>query len=97
MYTNDSTELQTRKLGDLYFMFGNYSLAFQVCLFLKLKLINTNNNTLFMLITFYDRLITKQNVILMLILHGNIMLVHLKWLHYQLLCLALLIEELMII
>lgn len=28
-YTQDSTELQTRKLGDLYFMFGNYSLAFQ--------------------------------------------------------------------
>lgn len=30
VYTNDSIELQTRKLGDLYFMFGNYSLAFQV-------------------------------------------------------------------
>lgn len=29
IYTSDSTELQTRKLGDLYFMFGNYSLAFQ--------------------------------------------------------------------
>ncbi|XP_063702999.1 trafficking protein particle complex subunit 8 [Culicoides brevitarsis] len=28
-YTQDSTELQTRKLGDLYFMFGNYMLAFQ--------------------------------------------------------------------
>lgn len=28
-YTQDSTELQTRKLGDLYFMFGNYSLAYQ--------------------------------------------------------------------
>lgn len=24
----DSTELQMRKLGDLYFMFGNYSMAF---------------------------------------------------------------------
>jgi trafficking protein particle complex subunit 8 len=29
IYTSESTELQTRKLGDLYFMFGNYSLAFQ--------------------------------------------------------------------
>ncbi|KAG4074060.1 hypothetical protein HA402_014265 [Bradysia odoriphaga] len=29
VYTNDSIELQTRKLGDLYFMFGNYNLAFQ--------------------------------------------------------------------
>lgn len=29
IYTSDSTELQTRKLGDLYFMFGNYNLAFQ--------------------------------------------------------------------
>ncbi|XP_062542620.1 trafficking protein particle complex subunit 8 [Armigeres subalbatus] len=29
VYTNESTELQTRKLGDLYFMFGHYSLAFQ--------------------------------------------------------------------
>lgn len=29
IYTAESTELQTRKLGDLYFMFGNYSLAFQ--------------------------------------------------------------------
>lgn len=28
-YTPDSTEIQTRKLGDLYFMFGNYNLAFQ--------------------------------------------------------------------
>uniref|UniRef100_A0A1Y9IS66 Trafficking protein particle complex subunit 8 n=1 Tax=Anopheles merus TaxID=30066 RepID=A0A1Y9IS66_ANOME len=29
VYTNESTELQTRKLGDLYFMFSHYSLAFQ--------------------------------------------------------------------
>lgn len=29
VYTNESTELQTRKLGDLYFMFGHYSSAFQ--------------------------------------------------------------------
>ncbi|XP_058458900.1 trafficking protein particle complex subunit 8 [Malaya genurostris] len=29
VYTNESTELQTRKLGDLYFMFGHYALAFQ--------------------------------------------------------------------
>uniref|UniRef100_A0A240PL03 Trafficking protein particle complex subunit 8 n=1 Tax=Anopheles epiroticus TaxID=199890 RepID=A0A240PL03_9DIPT len=29
VYTNESTELQTRKLGDLYFMFNHYSLAFQ--------------------------------------------------------------------
>ncbi|XP_055625698.1 trafficking protein particle complex subunit 8 [Toxorhynchites rutilus septentrionalis] len=29
VYTNESTELQTRKLGDLYFMFGHYYLAFQ--------------------------------------------------------------------
>lgn len=29
VYTTDSTELQTRKLGDLYFMFGNYGMAFQ--------------------------------------------------------------------
>lgn len=29
VYTNESTELQTRKLGDLYFMFGHYSAAFQ--------------------------------------------------------------------
>ncbi|XP_035788395.1 trafficking protein particle complex subunit 8-like [Anopheles albimanus] len=29
VYTNESTELQTRKLGDLYFMFCHYSLAFQ--------------------------------------------------------------------
>ncbi|KAJ6641577.1 Trafficking protein particle complex subunit 8 [Pseudolycoriella hygida] len=29
VYENDSIELQTRKLGDLYFMFGNYNLAFQ--------------------------------------------------------------------
>uniref|UniRef100_A0A182JH40 Uncharacterized protein n=1 Tax=Anopheles atroparvus TaxID=41427 RepID=A0A182JH40_ANOAO len=29
VYTNESTELQTRKLGDLYFMFGHYTLAFQ--------------------------------------------------------------------
>lgn len=29
IYTAESTELQTRKLGDLYFMFGNYNLAFQ--------------------------------------------------------------------
>jgi trafficking protein particle complex subunit 8 len=29
IYTSESTELQTRKLGDLYFMFGNYNLAFQ--------------------------------------------------------------------
>lgn len=28
IYTNESTELQTRKLADLYFMFGNYNLAF---------------------------------------------------------------------
>ncbi|ALC44776.1 l-3-76BDm [Drosophila busckii] len=28
-YTNESAELQTRKLGDLYFMFGHYNLAFQ--------------------------------------------------------------------
>lgn len=29
VYTSDSIELQTRKLGDLYFMFGNYGMAFQ--------------------------------------------------------------------
>lgn len=29
VYTSDSTELQTRKLGDLYFMFGNFAMAFQ--------------------------------------------------------------------
>lgn len=29
VYAPDSTEIQTRKLGDLYFMFGNYNLAFQ--------------------------------------------------------------------
>jgi trafficking protein particle complex subunit 8 len=29
VYTVESTELQTRKLGDLYFMFGHYNLAFQ--------------------------------------------------------------------
>lgn len=29
IYTPESIELQTRKLGDLYFMFGNYNLAFQ--------------------------------------------------------------------
>lgn len=29
IYSAESTELQIRKLGDLYFMFGNYSLAFQ--------------------------------------------------------------------
>ncbi|XP_055378418.1 trafficking protein particle complex subunit 8 [Condylostylus longicornis] len=29
IYTNESCELQTRKLGDLYFMFGHYNLAFQ--------------------------------------------------------------------
>lgn len=29
VYTTESTELQTRKLGDIYFMFGYYSLAFQ--------------------------------------------------------------------
>ncbi|XP_037938584.1 trafficking protein particle complex subunit 8 [Teleopsis dalmanni] len=29
IYTSESSELQTRKLGDLYFMFGHYSLAFQ--------------------------------------------------------------------
>ncbi|KAL5275881.1 TRAPPC8 family protein [Megaselia abdita] len=29
VYTNESTELQTRKLGDLYFMFGHYNMAFQ--------------------------------------------------------------------
>lgn len=29
VYSNDSLELQTRKLGDLYFMFGNYGQAFQ--------------------------------------------------------------------
>ncbi|KAH8242084.1 hypothetical protein KR026_000812 [Drosophila bipectinata] len=29
IYTNESAELQTRKLGDLYFMFGHYNLAFQ--------------------------------------------------------------------
>lgn len=29
-YTAESAELQTRKLGDLYFMFGHYNLAFQV-------------------------------------------------------------------
>uniref|UniRef100_A0A1Y9HER4 Uncharacterized protein n=1 Tax=Anopheles funestus TaxID=62324 RepID=A0A1Y9HER4_ANOFN len=29
VYTNESAELQTRKLGDLYFMFSHYSLAFQ--------------------------------------------------------------------
>lgn len=28
IYTSESTELQTRKLADLYFMFGNYNLAF---------------------------------------------------------------------
>lgn len=28
IYTSESIELQTRKLGDLYFMFGNYNLAF---------------------------------------------------------------------
>uniref|UniRef100_T1GTT1 TPPC8 first Ig-like domain-containing protein n=1 Tax=Megaselia scalaris TaxID=36166 RepID=T1GTT1_MEGSC len=29
VYTHESTELQTRKLGDLYFMFGHYNMAFQ--------------------------------------------------------------------
>lgn len=29
IYSNESSELLTRKLGDLYFMFGNYNLAFQ--------------------------------------------------------------------
>lgn len=29
IYTSESAELQTRKLGDLYFMFGHYNLAFQ--------------------------------------------------------------------
>ncbi|CRL02155.1 CLUMA_CG015335, isoform A [Clunio marinus] len=29
IYTAESSELQTRKLGDLYFMFRNYNLAFQ--------------------------------------------------------------------
>ncbi|XP_053954695.1 trafficking protein particle complex subunit 8 [Anastrepha ludens] len=29
IYTHESSELQTRKLGDLYFMFGHYNLAFQ--------------------------------------------------------------------
>uniref|UniRef100_A0A6B2EI91 Protein with involvement in meiosis gsg1 n=1 Tax=Phlebotomus kandelakii TaxID=1109342 RepID=A0A6B2EI91_9DIPT len=29
VYTNESTELQTRKIGDLYFMFGHYASAFQ--------------------------------------------------------------------
>ncbi|XP_055701320.1 trafficking protein particle complex subunit 8 isoform X2 [Phlebotomus papatasi] len=29
VYTNESTELQTRKIGDLYFMFGHYGSAFQ--------------------------------------------------------------------
>ncbi|XP_036342212.1 trafficking protein particle complex subunit 8-like [Rhagoletis pomonella] len=29
IYTNESSELQTRKLGDLYFIFGHYNLAFQ--------------------------------------------------------------------
>ena len=29
VYTPESAELQTRKLGDIYFMFGNYQLAFQ--------------------------------------------------------------------
>lgn len=29
VYTNESTELQTRKLGDLYFMFGHFNAAFQ--------------------------------------------------------------------
>lgn len=29
IYTSESTELQTRKLADLYFLFGNYNLAFQ--------------------------------------------------------------------
>lgn len=28
VYTSESGELQTRKLGDLYFMFGNYNLAY---------------------------------------------------------------------
>lgn len=29
VYSSESSELQTRKLGDLYFMFGNFNLAFQ--------------------------------------------------------------------
>lgn len=29
VYSTESSELQTRKLGDLYFMFGNFNLAFQ--------------------------------------------------------------------
>ncbi|GAB0089955.1 trafficking protein particle complex subunit 8 [Sergentomyia squamirostris] len=29
VYTNESTELQTRKIGDIYFMFGHYASAFQ--------------------------------------------------------------------
>uniref|UniRef100_A0A1I8NQR6 Trafficking protein particle complex subunit 8 n=1 Tax=Stomoxys calcitrans TaxID=35570 RepID=A0A1I8NQR6_STOCA len=29
IYTHESAELQTRKLGDLYFMFGHYNMAFQ--------------------------------------------------------------------
>lgn len=29
VYTADASELQTRKLGDLYFMFGNYKQAFE--------------------------------------------------------------------
>ncbi|XP_067647513.1 trafficking protein particle complex subunit 8 [Eurosta solidaginis] len=29
IYTHESSELQTRKLADLYFMFGHYNLAFQ--------------------------------------------------------------------
>lgn len=28
-YPRDAPEVQIRRLGDLYFMFGNYSLAFQ--------------------------------------------------------------------
>lgn len=29
-YASDAPELQMRKLGDLYFMFGHYNMAFQV-------------------------------------------------------------------
>lgn len=28
-YTQESVELQTRKLGDLYFLFNHYNMAFQ--------------------------------------------------------------------
>lgn len=81
IYAFDAPELQLRRLGDLYFMFTNYSLAFQVCAsrnqitkFLQSPKLSFKSINFY----FYRRII-QQNVISVQIKHGNITQGLWKW------------------